>query len=170
MKIFKQKTIIHFVFYLAAFCATSHSFALEINQITPQQISKNTTIDITPTLDAGTAKWFKIIGPDWVDVNSSTGKITGTAPHVGGAHYVQIRAASGGKVDITTFILIVGSQTVYTMDGAGANPSTITEAYGLMSGGDVLIVPDGTYSGPDNTINGNLSRNVKMVQLMIIQQ
>jgi hypothetical protein len=127
----------------------------EVGQINPQQISKNSSINIVPTLSSGEATWSKIIGPDWISVDSSSGVITGIANNVGEAHYVQIKAVNEGSFDVMTFILVIGDQDIFWMDGQNGNPESIQAAYSVMNSGDVLIIPDGAYLGTENTINGS---------------
>jgi len=131
--------------------------APSIDQVSYQQVAKSTSVSITPTLaaPAPTVVWYKVSGPDWISVNISTGEITGNTPSVGDAHYIQVAAMSSGGSDTMTLILVVGSQTIYYMDGVATNPATLAEAYTDMSSGDVLVIPDGTYTGTDNTFNGD---------------
>jgi len=158
----KNKKNSYVYYFIALILFAPHAFAAAvIDQISPQQVAKNRNFSFTVTVsDAGSSTvWKKVLGPDWVNINGTTGEVYGTTPNEGEAHYVQIKLISDGQADIMTFILIVGSQTVYWMDGSGSNPATLTEASGMMSAGDVLIIPDGTYTGNDNTINGNANSN-----------
>ncbi len=125
----------------------------------PIEQHKNSAVNISMNLvgGAGNALWRKMIGPSWITVDSATGNVGGVTNDIGEAHYIQVKAISGGATDSMTFILVVGSRAIHLMDGLGGNPTTIQEAYGDMASGDVLIIPDGEYTGPENTINGNIS-------------
>lgn len=147
-----------FIFVMLLLCCYSGlTSALTITQENPTQIAKSTAFSITPSVDSVAPRWLKVSGPGWVNINPDTGEISGTTPAVGEAHYVTVKATTGAAQDEMTFILIVGSQNVFYMDGSSGNPSTLTEAYTMMVSGDVLIIPDGTYTGVANTFNGNSS-------------
>jgi len=107
-------------------CGVAH--ALEINQISAQQIAKSSAVDIQPTLVTGTATWSIVLGPEWLSIDSSTGQITGTTDAIGEANYVQVEAVSGSEYDIMTFILVVGSQAIYTMGPGAEDFSTLAGA------------------------------------------
>jgi len=121
-------------------------FGLEINQITPQQIAKSSAVDIQPTLVAGTATWSIVLGPEWLSIDSSTGQITGTTDAIGEANYVQVKAVNSSEYDIMTFILVVGSQAIYTMGPGAEDFSTLAGAMAGIAAGDVLIITSGTYA------------------------
>jgi hypothetical protein len=74
-------------------------------------------------------------------------QITGTTSSVEEAHYVKVKAVSGDESDTMTFILIAGSQSIYYTDGIGGNLASLQASLAVLSGGDVLIIPDGTYTG-----------------------
>lgn len=132
---------------------------LEIVQLPYQHVPKNNSFSISPTLVVSeNVTWSKVLGPDWASVNSTSGEITGTSDDTGDAHYIQIKATGVDDYHLMTFILVVGNQTVWVMDGQGANPSTIREAYSNMASGDVLIIPSGIYNDSDNSINGQLGQ------------
>ena len=145
------------IFVFACLINSENSYALIINTILPQQIAKNTNFSIQPVLSTGEtpARWVKMLGPDWVNVSQASGTISGLTPDTGEAHYIQIKAFSAGGSGTMTFILIVGSQNIFRMNGQDGNPASIQAAYSLMSAGDILIIPDGTYEGIENTINGS---------------
>lgn len=144
-----------FVFMVIMNC--QNSYALTINQIQPQQFAKNTNFTIQPTLatQETLVQWVKTLGPDWVTINPTSGTVSGITPNFGEAHYIQIKAISGGVSETMTFILIVGTQNIFWMNGQNGNPVSIQAAYSLMNAGDILIIPDGTYAGIENTINGS---------------
>ena len=135
--------------------------ALTINKIKPIQVAKNAPLNILPSLKRQAQNpnvhWKKMYGPEWINVDPSNGKISGVTPNIGEAHYIGIRASSGMDVDTMVFILIVGDQKIYRMDGVNGNPSTLEDSHRVMSGGDILIVPVGSYSGKQNTFNGDSS-------------
>ena len=155
IKFFVRKDAFFFAFFVFSIIFSASASALVINQIQPVQVAKATTINIDPTTDAVSARWVKHIGPEWISVHPTTGKISGVTPNVGEAHYIGVKAVSGNETDTMIFILTVGSQNIFRLDGSTGNPATIAESNTMMSGGDVLIIPDGTYSGSDNTFNGN---------------
>jgi len=131
------------------------AYAIEIVQITPQQVPTNSAVNIAPSLASGQARWSKLLGPDWLSVDSLTGALTGTSDSIKEAHYIQIKASGDGQSETMTFILVVGDQNIIRMNGVSGNPSDIKSAYSLMNAGDVLLIPDGVYSGINNTINGS---------------
>ncbi len=153
LKLICKLLFIIFVF----FTFTNSAYALVINQIAPVKVAHNTMVTLRPTADVSGSRWVKIAGPDWISISPKSGLISGTTPNVSEAHYVGVKAVSGEQVDKMIFILIVGNQTVYRMDGVGRNPSTLSESKNIMSGGDVLIIPDGSYSGEENSFNGSAS-------------
>lgn len=149
-------------FVLFAILLSPHfAYALTIEQIPHKQVAGNTGFNITALADQDEVVWLKEYGPDWVDVDAQSGDITGVTPNVAEAHYVALKALAPDAQATMVFILIVGEQNILRMDGLDANPVSIADAYEKMQGGDVLIIPDGIYSGEANTFNGQASVQIK---------
>ena len=83
------------------------AYAIEIVQITPQHVPTNSAVNIAPSLASGQARWSKLLGPDWLSVDSLTGALTGTSDNIKEAHYIQIKASGDGQSETMTFILVV---------------------------------------------------------------
>ncbi len=127
---------------------------------TVSQTERGTTMTKTiPVLLAGSGfiRFVKVHGPDDMVVDPLTGVATWVIPAAehGRGYNCSIRAWNGAGDDLISWVEIVKATatdvTVYEV-GPTRTYATVQDAVSVMSGGEVVVIDPGTYTGVDNSL------------------
>ena len=149
-----------YVFLFFSFVSTSFADTPKIVPFSDHRAAQGTRYEKTPLLSQGSSViWQKEYGPDDMNVDAFTGRVTWRIPDnlPGESFHIGVRATNSEGSDIDVWILTVGDGNVIYV-GPSETYTTISAGTAAMSAGDTLIVRDGVYTGPENIMYNENSR------------